>query len=121
MNLDINPNLRNILIVLVIALLVVAIPGGGTGANVAISAVSLAFLGGFAYIGTRLYRERRVTIYSLGDSRRALVYGAAGVATVVLSATHGMLSTGVGTIAWVVLLGACAYTAFVVIWAQRQY
>ncbi|HWF53146.1 MAG TPA: hypothetical protein VG223_00900 [Solirubrobacteraceae bacterium] len=118
---NINPNVRNVVIILAIAALVVAIPGGGTGANTAISAVSLFFLGTFGYIGTRLYREHRVRIYSLGDARRAIVYVAAGVATVVISATHGMLSTGVGTIAWVVLLGACAYAAFVVIWAQRQY
>jgi hypothetical protein len=121
MSLNINPNVRNVVIVLVIAGLVVAIPGGGTGASVAISAVSLLFLGTIVFIGTRLYREHRVTIYSLSDTRRAIVYGAAGVAVVVVSATHKLLSTGLGTIAWVLLLGACLYAAFVVIWAQRQY
>jgi hypothetical protein len=121
MSRNINPNVRNVAIIVLIAGLVAAVSGGTTAANVAISAVGLLFFGSCIFIGTRLYREHRVAIYSLGDSRRATVYVAAGVAVVVLSATHRMFASGAGTIAWVVLLGACAYAAFAVIWAHRQY
>jgi predicted ABC-type exoprotein transport system permease subunit len=121
MRLNINPNVRNVIIVLVLAGLVVAIPGGGTASSVFIAAISLLFFGAFVFGGTRLYREHRTTIYSLGDGRRAIIYTAAAVAVLVISATSKMWSSGVGTIAWILLLGACAYAAFVVIWAQRQY
>jgi hypothetical protein len=121
MNVNINPNVRNVIIVLLIAALVVAIPGGGTGANTLIAAISLLFFGSFVFIGSRMYREHRVAIYSLGDGRRAIVYGAAAVAVLVISATSKMWSSGVGTIAWILLLGASAYAAFAVIWAQREY
>jgi hypothetical protein len=116
-----NPNLRNAVIVLAIAALVAIVPGGGTAARVAIQAVALLFLAAMAWIATRLYREHRVALYGLGDGRRAVLYLAVGAAVVVLSATSLMLSTGVGTIVWVVVLGACAYAIFAVVWAARQY
>ncbi len=118
---NINPNVRNVAIVLVVAALVVAIPGGGTGANVALQAVALVFLGVMAWVASRMYREHRIAIYSLGDARRAILYVAVGGATLVLSASGRLLSTGVGTIVWLVAIGACAYAVFAVLWAARQY
>ena len=95
--------------------------GGGTGADTVIQAVSLIFLGTIVWIGTRLYREHRIAIYSLGDTRRAVLYVALGVGTVVISASSRMLNSGPGTVAWVVLIGACVYAVFAVIWAAREY
>lgn len=112
---------RNILIVLAIAALVVAIPGGGTGASVAIQAVSLVFLGSIGWIASRLYREHRTALYSLGDSRRATLYGAVGVAALTLTATPRLWQTGTGEIVWFALLGGSAYAAFAVVWAARKY
>ena len=63
---------RNVLIVLAIAALVVLVPGGGRGANVAIQAVSLVFLASFVWVGFILYRQHRSTLYELGDRRRAI-------------------------------------------------
>jgi hypothetical protein len=112
---------RNIVIVLVIAALVVALPGGGTGANVALQAVSLLFLGSIAWIASRLYREHRVALYSLGDARRATLYGAIGVVVLTLTATQRLWDTGTGEIVWFALLGGSAYAAFAVIWSARKY
>ncbi len=117
----VNPNLRNVIIVLVIAALVAIIPGGGTGAAVALQAVALLFLAVMTWIATRMYREHRVTLYGLGDSRRAVLYVAVAAAVFVLSAKGVMLSTGLGTIVWIVVLGACVYAVFAIVWAARQY
>jgi hypothetical protein len=116
-----SQTVRNIAIVLVIAALVVLIPGGGTGASIAIQAVSLAFLASLAWIASRLYREHRVAIYSLGDARRAILYGAIAVAALTLTATSRLWETGTGEIVWFALLGGAAYAAFAVIWAARKY
>jgi len=118
---NINPNVRNVAIVLIMALLVVLLPGGGTGANVALQAASLAFLATLAWVAFRLYREHRVALYSLGDSRRLILYAAVGVAAVVFTAGHRMFATGAGTIAWIALIGGCAYAVFAVIWSARKY
>ena len=66
-----NANLRNIVIVLVLAGLVALLPGGGTGASVALQAVSLAFLGALAWIASITYRQRRPssTRWATGDGR----------------------------------------------------
>jgi hypothetical protein len=114
-------NLRNAAIVLAVAALVVLVPGGGTGASVAIQAVSLAFLAAIAWVAARLYREHRVAIYSLGDARRAAVYAAIGVATLTFTATSRMWQTGAGEIAWFALIGGSVYTVFAVVWSARRY
>ena len=118
---NINPNVRNVLIIVVVAALVVAIPGGGPAADTLIQAVVLLFFGSLGWVATRMYREHKMTLYGLGDGRRAVLYIAAGVAAVVLSASGRMLHSGPGTVAWVVLIGGCIYAVFAVIWAARQY
>jgi hypothetical protein len=116
-----NKNVRNVAIVLAIAALVVLLPGGGSGAHVAIQAISLAFLGSLAFVASRLYREHRVALYSLGDARRATLYGAVAVATLTLTATPRLWNTGTGEVVWFALLGGSAYAAFAVVWSARKY
>jgi hypothetical protein len=116
-----NTNVRNVLIVLGIAGLVVLLPGGGAGAAVAIQAVSLAFLASIAWIAGRLYREHRVTLYSLGDARRAIVYIAVGVATLTFSASQRLMASGPGTVVWILLLAGCGYAVFAVFRSAREY
>jgi hypothetical protein len=116
-----NKNVRNVVIVLALAALVVLIPGGGTGANTALQAISLAFLASIAWAASRLYREHRVWLYSLGDGRRAALYGAVAVVVLTLTATSRLWQTGAGEIAWFALLGGAAYAAFAVVWSARKY
>src|SRR5947209_17871147 len=102
-------NVRNIAIVFVLAGLLVAIPGGGTGASIAIQAVSLAFLASLGWFASIMYRQHRLSLYSLGDNRRFALYGALGVGAITLTATHRLWQTGGGEIIWFVLMGAALY------------
>jgi len=113
-----NKNVRNVLIVLAIAALVVLIPGGGTGANVAIQAISLLFLGALAWIASRLYREHRV---ALGDRRRATLYIAVAVVALALTARQRLWVSPSGKIVWFALLAGAVYAVFAVIWSSRKY
>ena len=56
--------LRNIVIILLIAALVVFVPGGGTGASVVTQAVSLAFLASLAWFALIMYRQHRYSLYA---------------------------------------------------------
>ena len=112
---------RNVLIVLAIAALVVLVPGGGRGANVAIQAVSLVFLASFVWVGFILYRQHRSTLYELGDRRRAILYRAGVVATLTLTATSRLWHTGVGSVVWLALVGAAVYAVAAVVWSARRY
>ena len=116
-----NTTVRNVLIVLVIAALVAFVQGGATAAQVAIQAVTLAFLGTLVWFASITYRERRVSLYALGAARRALLYVALGVATLTLTATSKLWATGPGSVAWLILLAGSAYAVFAVLWSARKY
>jgi hypothetical protein len=117
----VNATLRNILIVLALAALVVLVPGGGAGASVATQSLSLAFLGALAYFASVMYRQHRVTLYSLGDGRRAILYASVGVALLTITATKRLWGTGAGTIVWFVLVGGAAYAVLAIVLAARRY
>src|SRR5256885_15458478 len=108
----INKNVRNLIIGLVIAALVVLPPGGGKGANVAIQAVSLAFLAAIGWVASLMYRQYRTMIYALGDARRATLYIAVGVAAVTLTATPRLWASPAGSVAWLPLLGGAGHPRF---------
>ena len=112
---------RNLLIIAVLAAVVAFVPGGGTGGSVILTAVYLVFLGALGWVGSILYRERRDSLYLLGDRRRALLYGAIAVLAVTLAATSRLWGSSAGSVAWLVLVGASIYAIFAVVWAARRY
>jgi multisubunit Na+/H+ antiporter MnhB subunit len=114
-------NLRNVAIIVGIAAIVALAPGGGTTAQVVITAVSLIFLAALAWVASIQYREHRTTLYSLGDSRRAALYAAAAVLAVTLTATSKLWNSSAGSVAWLLLVGGSVYTLFAVVWAARRY
>jgi len=117
----INKNVRNVVIVLALAGLKDVLPGGGPASSTLIQAISLGFLGAFVWIASRLYREHRTSLYSLGDRRRAIVYVAAGVVVLTLSATGRLWASPLGSIAWLLLIGASVIAVFQVYRASREY
>jgi hypothetical protein len=117
----VNRNLINVVIVLAIAAIVAVVPGGGWGANFVLQVIAIAFLASFAWIASRLYREHRVALYSLGNQRRAILYGAVGVAIVTFAAWNRLTSTGGGSVALIVLLGACGVAIYRVYRSTRTY
>ena len=112
---------RNILIVLAIAGLVTVIPGGGTGAGIALQAVYLVFLATLGWFAVLMYRQHRTSLYGLGERRRALLYVAVAVAAVILTGTTRLWHTSAGQVAWLVLLGAAVYAVIAVVWSARRY
>ena len=116
----VTATIRNIVIVLVIAAAIAILPGGGTAARLVGAAITLAFLGSLAWVGSILYREHRNSIYLLGDGRRAIAYFAVAVLTVTIIATHRLWQTPMGEIAWLVLIGLSVYAVAAVAWASRR-
>jgi hypothetical protein len=117
----VNATLRNILIVLVLAALLVLIPGGGEGASVATQALSLGFLGALVWFASLMYRQHRTELYSLGDRKRAILYVAVAVALLTITASSRLWHTGGGIIVWFVLVGAAVYAVLAVVLSARRY
>ena len=99
---------RNVLIILLIALGVVAIPGGYDAAGLTSAVLSLLFVSLIAYFVGRLYRDRQVDIYGLGDVDRAVLYVALGGIVVILAASSRLFNSGAGTLVGIALLAVCA-------------
>lgn len=115
-------NARNFLIVALLAAIVYAFGSTGDFAlSTLVTAITLAFFAGFAWVASRLYREHRVGLYSLGTRRRAIAYIAVGVGALALTAIDRFTATGFGTVVWLVLLGCCVYALYAVWRSNREY
>jgi hypothetical protein len=112
---------RNVAIILLIALGVWALPGGGTAADFFSALLFVLITVGLVLFAGRLYLENRVAIYSLGDRDRALLYGSAGVAVWTLAAGPKLFDTGIGTLVWFALMGAASYAVYTVWRHTREY
>lgn len=112
---------RNVLIILALAAFVMLAPGGGNASSAILEALVIAMLGSLAWLAVRLYREHRAEIYGLGDRNRVILYGAAGLATLTLTATDRLWDTGAGTIVWFALMALAGYGVYAVFQASRQY
>jgi glucose-6-phosphate-specific signal transduction histidine kinase len=119
-NISAVAHVRNIVIILAIAAVVVAVPGGGTGASVATQAISLLFLASLGWFAALMYRQHRVDLYALGDRRRMILYGAAAVATLTLTGTSKLWATSIGSIVWLVLLAGAIYAVVAVFLSSRR-
>jgi hypothetical protein len=112
---------RNISIVLLIAAAVYLLPGGGRAANTFEALLYVGFGIGIGYLLVRLYREHRITLYTLGDRYRGLLYAALGVGVLTVIARPRMWETGLGELCWFVLIGLVVYALFVVFQRWRTY
>ena len=103
--------LRNIGIILVLAVAVWLLPGGGTAAGVISSLLGVAFAVGIWLILMRLYREHRLTIYGLGDQYRGVLY--ASLAALLFAGAAAGRDQWFGnpglTLLWFVVLGAAVF------------
>jgi hypothetical protein len=112
---------RNAVIVLLLAGAVAFIPGGGTTASVVGGVLSTLILVSLVFFVARLYREHQFDLAGLGDRWRALLYGAVGIAVLALAAGPRLRATSAGTIVWIALLAAAAYSLYLVWRHHRSY
>ena len=99
---------RNVAILMLIALAVVAVPGGGDVAALAGAIVSLILFALLAYFAGRFYRDHQLDVYGLGDVDRAILYGAIALVAIVLVGWGNLFDHSSGTIAAIVLLALAA-------------
>ncbi|MBK5219457.1 MAG: hypothetical protein JJE35_06705 [Thermoleophilia bacterium] len=103
---------RNVAIILVLALAVAFAPSGGNVADAVLTALTMGFLAGISWMLFVLSRENQLTLATLSDGRRAILYGAFGLLALLVAGTDKLFSSGGGTLLWIVMLVA----AVVAIW-----
>lgn len=90
---------------MLLALGVALLPGGSNMAEAILTLLTMALLAGIAWMLYVFSRENQLTLASLSDSRRAILYGAVGLLVLLIAGSDKMFSTGGGTLLWIVLLG----------------
>ncbi|MGN6814663.1 MAG: hypothetical protein ACTHK3_01060, partial [Solirubrobacterales bacterium] len=97
---------RNVAIIMVLALGVAFLPGGGNVAAAILAALTMALLAGITWMVYVFSRENQLTLATLTDGRRALLYGAIGMILLLIAGSDRLFSSGGGTLLWIILLAA---------------
>jgi hypothetical protein len=99
---------RNASIIVLIALAVVALPGGSDVAGLVGAVFSLLFVSLLGYFAARFYRDHQIDIYGLGDVDRGILYLSLGAIVVIVAASGRLTTTTAGTLVEVAALALCA-------------
>jgi hypothetical protein len=106
-------------IVALVALALVALPGGGHALDVVLTAITIAFFAGIALFVARLYRQYRLDIDTLDPNIRLALYGSLAIAVLTFTGTDRLFNAGgAGVLVWFALLAVASYGLF---WAWTRY
>jgi hypothetical protein len=113
---------RNVGIIVLVALAVWLLPGGGQGADLVGKTLNAIFIVVTVLILGRLYRQYRGEIFGLGDQWRFALYAAVGIAVLTVSITGRMWAAGpAGGLLWFALVGTASYVLYVIWQRYRSY
>ena len=119
---DRNTHIRNVAIILVLAVAVWKLPGGGAAARTISNIFSVLFLAGLFWLGFRKYMEYRDSIFGLEERQRTLLYGALAMLVFAFAATSTLWDIGLlGGMLWMLMLGAAGWAMYTVWRAYSTY
>ncbi|HEX5929871.1 MAG TPA: hypothetical protein VFY48_10805 [Solirubrobacterales bacterium] len=110
---------RNVGIVMLLALAVAFVPGGSNVADTIYIALVLGLLAGMSWFVYVLSRQNQLTLATLSDSRRAVLYGAVGMLVLLVAGSPKLFASGGGTLLWILLLGA-SFAAIWWVWSEAN-
>jgi heme O synthase-like polyprenyltransferase len=115
-------HIRNVLIIVVLALVVWLLPGGHTGTNTIYNLLTVVLTAGLLFFAFRLYMEHRATIFGLEDRQRGILYGAVALAAFAIIATSKLWDQGgLGALLWFGLLGLASWGLYSVWRSYQEY
>jgi hypothetical protein len=110
---------RNIAIIALLALGVAFLPRGGDIAEAVFTTLTMGFLALITLTVYRAARSNRMTLLALPDSRRLLVYASVGLIVLLVAGASKMFGSGLGTLAWILLLGS-ALVGLWLVWSEAR-
>jgi hypothetical protein len=111
--------LRNIAIIALLALIVVAVPGGDNAARAVVAALGIAFLALIGFSGWQFYRQNRLAYLQLDDRSRTLLLAAIGAIVLMIAGADELTETGVGLVVWLAVIVGSAFAIFRV-WTEAR-
>jgi hypothetical protein len=115
---DMNPTLRGLLLIALVAAVVVVLSLEEVLATVG-GLLRIAFFLAIAFFLFLLWRERRSDIEAWSDRNRKVFYGAIVLAVVDIGAFIGLGPSGPDALAFFLVLAACIYAA-VRVWREEH-
>ncbi len=110
---------RNIAIIAVLALGVAFLPRGGDVTSAVFTLITMAFLSVITLAVYRASQSNQMTLLGLPDSRRFVLYAALGLIVLLIAGASQMFETGLGTLAWILLLGSAGVGIWLV-WSEAK-
>jgi hypothetical protein len=110
---------RNVAIIMLLALVVAFLPGGDNAADALLTALTMGLLAGISWMVYTLSRENQMTLATLSDGRRAVLYGAVGLIALLIAGSDKLSATGGGTLL-MILLFAAAVAAIWRVWMEAN-
>jgi hypothetical protein len=109
-------------VVMLIALALTVLPGGGAALDVVLTLLTIAFFAAIAVLVFRLFRQYGLEIETLDSSLRLVLYGSLGLAVLTFTATNRLFDAGgAGVLLWFALLALASYGLFWVWTRYRRY
>jgi hypothetical protein len=106
-------------VIMLVALAIVVLPGGGNALDVVLTLLSITFLAAIGFLGYRLFRQYRFDIETLEPNVRLALYGSIGLAIITFVATNRLFDAGgLGVLLWFALLALCSYGLY---WTWTRY
>jgi hypothetical protein len=119
---DRNKHLRNIAIIVALAVAVWLLPGGDAASTTVSNVLGIIFIGGLLFFGYRLYMEHRETIFGLEERQRGILYASLALGAITLVATRRMWDEGgLGAVLWLAFMCAAIWGLYSVWRAYREY
>jgi len=114
--------IRNVAIILVLALAVWRLPQGALAGNTISNLLSVILLAGLAFFAYRMYMENRTALFDLPERLRIILYGSVALLIITLVATSRMWNeSGAFILIWFALIGIAVYGFATVLRAYREY
>ena len=116
-------HLRNIAIIVALALVVWLVPGGDRASVTISNILTVVFVGGLLFLGYRIYMEQRETIFGLPERQRGILYAGIALATITIVATRRMWQDGggLGAMLWLAFMALSVWGIYSVWRAYREY
>jgi hypothetical protein len=111
---------RNIAIIMLLALIVAEVPGGGNVAEGIFAALTVAFLVAIGATGYFAYRQNRYEYMTLPDRSRGVLLGAVGAIVLVIAGADVVVDWPGGVFILLAVIGLGIYAIFSVVMEARS-
>ena len=104
--------IRNVLIIMLLALILTVAPGGGNFVDALLTALTLTFVAALGLLLIRFWNDSSFTRDTMTDNQRLVFYGAIGALALMVAGIDEMLGSGLGSIVWLAIVIGSGYLLF---------